>query len=111
MTYVITQACTKSASCIEVCPVNCIHPLPYEADFATATHLSINPAECIDCGACAEVCPVNAIFDETELPADLEGWRSANAEYFHEQRTLLLAWKLRWWKWSLWLKKALLRSS
>jgi formate hydrogenlyase subunit 6/NADH:ubiquinone oxidoreductase subunit I len=107
MAYVITQACIKSAACVQVCPANCIHPLPHEADFETATHLSINPAECIDCGACAEVCPVNAIFEETELPGVWEGWQSANADYFHEQKTFSLVWKLQMWKWSMWLKKVM----
>lgn len=107
MTYVITQACMKSASCVQVCPANCIHPLSHEADFETATHLSINPAECIDCGACAEVCPTNAIFEETELPTHLAGWKAANAEYFHEQKTFALAWKLQMLKWSTRMQKVM----
>ncbi len=28
MAYVITQNCCKDASCIPVCPVDCIHPDP-----------------------------------------------------------------------------------
>lgn len=107
MAYVITQACMKSADCVQACPANCIHPLPHEADFETATHLSINPAECIDCGACAEVCPTNAIFEEAELPAALAGWKAANAEYFHEQKTFALAWKMQMWKWSTRMQKVM----
>ena len=57
MAYVITQPCigTKDASCVEVCPVDCIHSRD------DAEQYFINPDECIDCGVCAEVCPVEAI--------------------------------------------------
>ena len=35
MTYVITQPCigTKDASCVDVCPVDCIHPTQNEEAF------------------------------------------------------------------------------
>src|SRR6266496_1844003 len=54
MTYVITQPCigVKDASCVDVCPVDCIHPTQSEAGFEEAEMLYINPDECIDCGAC-----------------------------------------------------------
>jgi hypothetical protein len=54
-----------------------------------------------------DVCSTNAIFEETELPASLAGWKAANAEYFHEQKTFTLAWKLHMWKWSTRLKKVM----
>jgi NAD-dependent dihydropyrimidine dehydrogenase PreA subunit len=46
MPYVIAEPCltTKDASCVEVCPVDCI----YEG----ADQYYIHPDECIDCGAC-----------------------------------------------------------
>ena len=46
MTYIIAQPCVdlKDASCVEVCPVDCI----YEDD----DQYYIHPDECIDCGAC-----------------------------------------------------------
>ncbi len=55
MTYVITQPCigVKDASCVDVCPVDCIHPSQNEEGFDEAEQLYINPDECIDCGACA----------------------------------------------------------
>ena len=36
MTRVITSKCigTKDVSCVDVCPVDCIHPKKDEADFA-----------------------------------------------------------------------------
>ena len=35
MTYAITQTCCGDATCVSVCPVNCIHPTPGEPDFGT----------------------------------------------------------------------------
>jgi NAD-dependent dihydropyrimidine dehydrogenase PreA subunit len=54
MTYVIAEPCigTKDTACVEVCPVDCIHPTKTEPEYATAELLYINPDECIDCGAC-----------------------------------------------------------
>ncbi|HXW04616.1 MAG TPA: ferredoxin family protein [Vicinamibacterales bacterium] len=65
MPFVITDPCigTKDASCVDVCPVDCIHPRKDEPEFASATMLYIHPEECIDCGACAPACPVSAIYD------------------------------------------------
>ena len=36
MAYVISEPCiaTKDASCVDVCPVDCIHPTPDEPGFA-----------------------------------------------------------------------------
>ena len=68
MTYVIAGSCIKDDSCIEVCPVDCIHPKPGAPDFETAEQLYIDPEVCIDCDACVEACPVDAIFPDFELP-------------------------------------------
>ena len=62
MTYVIAGSCIKDDSCIEVCPVDCIHPKPGAHDFETAEQLYIDPDVCIDCDACVEACPVDAIW-------------------------------------------------
>ncbi|QBJ95649.1 4Fe-4S dicluster domain-containing protein [Rhodococcus sp. ABRD24] len=82
MTYVITQACCNDASCVSSCPVNCIHPTPEEAEFATTEMLYIEPQACIDCGACVDVCPVGAIFPEDQLTESLERYREINADYY-----------------------------
>jgi NAD-dependent dihydropyrimidine dehydrogenase PreA subunit len=37
---------------VEVCPVDCIHPTPCEADLEAAEQLYIDPEECIDRDAC-----------------------------------------------------------
>jgi NAD-dependent dihydropyrimidine dehydrogenase PreA subunit len=75
MAYIITEPCinVKDASCVDVCPVDCIHPRKTEAGFVEAAQLYINPDECIDCGACEPICPVTAIFPEQEVP---EKWKS-----------------------------------
>ncbi|TQL68483.1 ferredoxin--NADP+ reductase [Nocardioides albertanoniae] len=82
MTYVITQSCCNDSSCVEVCPVDCIHPAPDEAGFASAEMLYIHPDECIDCGACEEACPVNAIFPDDEVPEMFAAYTDINAAFF-----------------------------
>jgi NAD-dependent dihydropyrimidine dehydrogenase PreA subunit len=76
--YVIVQPCVgvKDASCVEVCPVDCIH-----TDDA-ATMYYIDPDECIDCGACVDPCPVDAIFPEDEVPEQWRDFIKINADYF-----------------------------
>ena len=77
MTYVITEPCidVKDQSCVEVCPVDCIH-----ADGDDDRILYIHPDECIDCGACVPECPVEAIFDENELPEKWADFTALNAK-------------------------------
>jgi NAD-dependent dihydropyrimidine dehydrogenase PreA subunit len=62
VTYIIAEPCIdiKDRSCVDVCPVDCIH------EFERI--LIIDPEECIDCGACEPECPVEAIFPEDALP-------------------------------------------
>ncbi len=83
MPYVITEACinTKDKACVDVCPVDCIHPRKDEAEFATPRMLYIHPDECIDCGACEPVCPVEAIFPEDALPDKWEPFVKINYAY------------------------------
>ena len=80
MTYVITQACidVKDLSCIEVCPVDCI----YNDDVDRICY--VHPTECIDCAACEAACPVGAIFEEKQLPSDVERFVEINAIYFSD---------------------------
>jgi ferredoxin len=84
MAYVIAEPCigTKDAACVSACPVDCIHPRHDEADFATATQLYIDPAECIDCGACVPVCPVSAIFALDDLPEKWKRYAEINAKHY-----------------------------
>lgn len=82
MTYVVVQNCCNDASCVQVCPVDCIRPTPGDPNFLTAEMLYINPAECIDCGACQEACPVDAIKPDFEIPDHLSDYIRVNADYF-----------------------------
>src|SRR5882672_3643611 len=82
MTFVIAQLCigVKSGECVDVCPVDCIHPTKNEAGFAAADMLHIDPEVCIDCGACAAVCPVEAIFPDNDVPEKWKSFIAKNAE-------------------------------
>ena len=82
MTFVITRPCCNDASCVSVCPVNCIHPTPEEPEFRTAEMLYIDPETCIDCGACVDACPVGAIFPDDELAEEDEPYLRLNADYY-----------------------------
>lgn len=84
MAYVITELCAsmKDTSCVEVCPVDCIHPTPDEPGYQAAEQLHIDPAECIDCDACIHECPVAAIYVADQLPAEYAAAAAVNADYF-----------------------------
>jgi NAD-dependent dihydropyrimidine dehydrogenase PreA subunit len=84
LAYVIAEPCIgqKDNSCVEVCPVDCIHPTPDEPDYDGVEQLYIDPDECIDCDACVEACPVDACFAEDQLPAEWAKYTAINAEYY-----------------------------
>ena len=75
VTYIIAEPCIdiKDLSCVDVCPVDCIH------EFERI--LIIDPEECIDCGACEPECPVEAIFPEDALPDKWEPFVKINYAY------------------------------
>ena len=78
MAYIITQPCidVKDATCVDVCPVDCIHTTDDDQQFY------IDPDICIDCEACVFVCPVNAIFYEEDVPEEWKGFIQLNRDYF-----------------------------
>ncbi|MFC9839541.1 FAD-dependent oxidoreductase [Rhodococcus sp. NPDC127530] len=82
MAYVVTQNCCNDATCVAVCPVDCIHPTPAEREYKRTEMLYIDPAACIDCGACSDVCPVDAIVPGDAAAPDIDRYRDINAEYF-----------------------------
>jgi NAD-dependent dihydropyrimidine dehydrogenase PreA subunit len=84
MAYVITEPCidVKDTACVDVCPVDCIHPRKDEAGYKDARQLFIDPEECIDCGACVSECPVNAIFLEEDVPEEWREYVAKNAEAY-----------------------------
>ncbi|TSD68513.1 4Fe-4S binding protein [Aeromicrobium piscarium] len=87
MAYAITQSCCNDASCVSVCPVDCIHPTPDEPDFGTTDILYVDPKVCIDCGACADACPVSAIKPVDVLRGGEEVFAQLNAEFYAERPT------------------------
>ena len=84
MTYVITEPCidVKDTACVDVCPVDCIHPTSDSDDFENQNQLFIDPEECIDCGVCEPECPVEAIFIDEDVPEEWEHFTQLNADYF-----------------------------
>ena len=83
MTYVITEPCigTKDASCVDVCPVDCIHSTADDEQYF------IDPSTCIDCAACETVCPVNAIFFKEDVPEEWKGYVAKSEEWFKTHET------------------------
>ncbi|MFC9688821.1 FAD-dependent oxidoreductase [Kribbella sp. NPDC056951] len=84
MPYAITQSCCSDASCVSVCPVNCIHPTPQERAFGNTDMLYVDPGTCISCGACADACPADAIHPIETLTGHLQQYAAINAAYFDD---------------------------
>jgi ferredoxin len=84
--YIICEPCigTKDSACVDVCPVDCIHPRKDESDFESETQLYIHPDECIDCGACVPACPVEAIFALDEVPDKWQSYIAVNSAHFQK---------------------------
>jgi ferredoxin len=91
MAYIIAEPCvgTCDTACVEVCPVDCIHPKKedwdakgYDESDLDDKLLYIDPEECIDCGACEPECPVEAIFEESEVPEEWNKYIKMNYDYF-----------------------------
>jgi len=82
MAYIIAEGCTKDASCVDVCPVDCIHPRKDEANFEEVPQLYVDPVACIDCGACIPVCPVPCIYTLEDLPEQWQNYIEVNAAYY-----------------------------
>jgi len=84
MPFIITDPCieTKDTACVDVCPVDCIHPRKDEPEFEKTIMLYIHPEECIDCGACVPACPVAAIYESPDAtPAHQKDLIEANFIY------------------------------
>jgi ferredoxin len=86
LAYIICEPCvgTKDTACVDVCPVDCIHPRKDEPEFQTADMLYIHPDECIDCGACVPACPVEANLRPRRDAGKVEDFIPVNAEYFQK---------------------------
>ena len=64
MSHIITEKCLgeRYASCVTVCPVDCIYPGEYKGE----PFMIIDPDVCIDCGACIPECPIDAIVSSVD---------------------------------------------
>lgn len=78
VTYTIMEPCidVKDASCVEACPVDCIHTTDADKQYF------IDPDVCIECGACEPVCPVSAIRQDSDVPEDMKQYTQINADFF-----------------------------
>ncbi|GJM19561.1 MAG: 4Fe-4S ferredoxin [Phycisphaeraceae bacterium] len=87
MPHIIAEPClgTKDTSCVDACPVDCIHPTADEPEFATADQLYIEPDVCIDCGLCVDECPVQAIYQDEDLPEQWSKYVQINIDYYKEK--------------------------
>jgi ferredoxin len=83
MVFVIAEPCidVKDTACVEVCPMDCIHPRKDEREFALERKLHIGQS-CIDCAACLPACPVQAIFPEVELPEKWAHYAQIDADWY-----------------------------
>jgi NAD-dependent dihydropyrimidine dehydrogenase PreA subunit len=86
LAYIICEPCvgTKDTACVDVCPVDCIHPRKDEPEFSAAEMLYIHPDECIDCGACVPACPVEAIYSLDETPGKWTSFIAKNEAYYRQ---------------------------
>ena len=75
MSYVIVEKCLgeRYASCVAVCPVDCIYP----GDYNNEAFMVIDPAVCITCGACLPECPIAAIVESEDYSPE---WAKVNAD-------------------------------
>jgi len=82
MSYVIAEPCVdvKNGACVEVCPVDCIHTTPDDAQHY------IDPDVCIECEQCVLVCPVEAVFLDRELPSQWQQYAEINAAFFRKKK-------------------------
>ena len=75
MSHVINETCLGEvyAACVDVCPVECIHPGDYKGE----KFMIIDPEVCIDCGVCLPECPIGAIVGSVDESPE---WAKINAE-------------------------------
>jgi NAD-dependent dihydropyrimidine dehydrogenase PreA subunit len=84
MAYVIAEPCGKNSACVDVCPVDCIHPRRDEGRYGNTSQSFIDPVACINCGLCVPVCPVFAIFVAGDLPGAWQQYAAINAQHYRD---------------------------
>lgn len=86
MTHVIVDSCVRDETCVDACPVDCIHPRRGAPDFETAEQLYIDAAGCIDCGSCVDACPIGAAIADFDLPSHREHSLGWSTDFFATRR-------------------------
>jgi ferredoxin len=66
-------------SCVDVCPVDCIHLYTGDDPNIPKNLLLIDPVECIDCSACEPACPWEAIYADSDVPPEFAEYTEINA--------------------------------
>jgi NAD-dependent dihydropyrimidine dehydrogenase PreA subunit len=87
--YIIAEPCigTKDTACVDVCPVDCIHPAKGRTyddgrpTFDQVPPLYIGSIECNGRGACVPVCSVRAISPLDNLPEKWHAYIGINKNY------------------------------
>jgi ferredoxin len=89
MAYVIAEPCVgaKDTACVDVCPVDAIHPKNGITGGVAAPQLYIQAEDCICCGVCVPVCPVSAIYEEEDLPEKWQHYIQINRDWFADANT------------------------
>ena len=82
MSHVILDKCLGEvyAACVDVCPVECIHPGNYKGE----AFMIIDPDVCIDCGVCLPECPIGAIVGSIDESPE---WAVINKDLSPEFKT------------------------
>ena len=89
MAYIIAEPCigTMDTACVDVCPVDCLHPAQgpnYDEGRPTLDQVPlayIDTTECNDSGARVPVFPVTAIFPLDNLPEKWHACIAINKSY------------------------------
>ena len=97
--YIIAEPCigTKDTACVDVCPVDCIHPRKDEDGVRDGGDALHRPATSASSAATASpACPVTAIFTEETIPEKWKHFLQVNADWYknrtrppspHQERT------------------------
>ena len=89
MAHIIPEPCigTVDTACVDLCPVDCIHPAKGRTNedgrptFDQVPLFCIDPTEWIDCGACVPACPVTGTFLLDDLPEKWYAYVEINKNY------------------------------
>jgi len=89
MTYIIAEPCidVKDTACVDVCPVDCIHPTKTRLkNLKKKKKLYIDPEECIDCGLVSRSAPSKRSFEEAATPDKWKHFIQIDADWFKKKK-------------------------